>query len=206
MRFHGIEWGKRGIMMKGKKNKEHLPLRGFTLVEVLITVAILAVIMGVIGTLFISGVKSYGVSQNNSGLQNDTRLSMEIIQNELRYAKKFILVTADEATKPELQEVGYSYIYLHGGKITIRRYLGTPGQYKDMVLPGGYATDERVFSMKDSDPDEENVIIGIRLDGVLKETRYSLHTDMKLVNIDRLAAGDSGASPGETGLAVKYLK
>ena len=178
--------------------------RGFTLVEVLITVAILAVIMGVIGTLFVSGLKSFSLSQNNSGLQNDTRLSLEIIQNELRYAEKIFIV--DEAEASGHPEEGYSYIYQDEEKITVMKSINPGGGYETLVLPGLYETNQEVFKIIKEGVQGENLVMGISLNGILGDNRFTLRTDLKMVNIDVTSLEDFGEGSGVPGLAVKYLK
>jgi prepilin-type N-terminal cleavage/methylation domain-containing protein len=178
--------------------------RGFTLVEVLITVAILAVIMGVISTLFISGLKSFSLSQRNSDLQNDTRLSLEIIQNEIRYAEKIFIVDGAEAR--EHPEEGYSYIYLDEDKLKVMKFESLEEGYETMVLPGLYEKNQEVFEIIPHEVPAESLVLGVTLNARLDETSFALRTEMKMVNIDAEADEDFGQVPGAPGLAVKYLK
>lgn len=178
--------------------------RGFTLVEVLITVAILAVIMGVIGTLFVSGLKSFSLSQSNSDLQNDTRLSLEIIQNELRYAEKIFIVDGAEASGHP--EEGYSYIYLDEDKLTVMKFESLEEGYETMVLPGLYEKNQEVFEIIPDEVPAESLVMGIALNAKLDENSFTLRTEMKMVNIDADAEEDFGQVPGTSGLAVKYLR
>lgn len=178
-----------------KKKRYYVSYKGFTLVEVLITVAIIAVIMGVIGTLFVSGATTYNKGSKKAFVQNDTRLGMELIQNEVRYATELeIINTSEVGTDDE-----YSYIYFQDGKIKI---LNSINGIDDFTFPGLYKNQE-IFSKVDKH------LLKIDLSGIIRETEaddevFTLSTVINLLNIQ--SNKSEIVDIGETGnvKAIKY--
>lgn len=66
--------------------------KGVTLVELIIVVAIVGVIATVTANIFIFGNKSFDRSQDISSQQMDTRLVIQAISKELRYAEDIRLL------------------------------------------------------------------------------------------------------------------
>jgi len=67
--------------------------KGFTLVEVIIVLALLGIVGLIIGTIFSYGLRSYETSITQKEEQGDVRLVAEFITNEVR--NSFTLETCD---------------------------------------------------------------------------------------------------------------
>jgi prepilin-type N-terminal cleavage/methylation domain-containing protein len=60
--------------------------QGFTLVELLVTTAALAVVLAVVNTVFFSSNRMYAKTNRRADMQMDSRLGMSIMVRELRHA------------------------------------------------------------------------------------------------------------------------
>jgi len=191
-----------------KKNGKHTSYKGFTLVEVLITVAIVAIIMGVMGTLFFSGATTYNEGSKKAFVQNDTRLGMELIQNEVRYAKKMILVDASVIPDPNGSN-GMSYIKFEPtegtlGKIRIFSRNSDNG-FTEMTLPGEYSN-VPLFKVIDNE-DPTLALLGIKVVGSYQGSDFVLETTINLLNMTpNKGINDDVESPLLESYAIEYLK
>jgi type IV pilus assembly protein PilW len=68
--------------MKRDQNKA----RGFSLVELLIAIAISGIVLGAVSTLFIMQNKSYSVQEQVTEMQQNARAAMDIMTREIRMA------------------------------------------------------------------------------------------------------------------------
>jgi len=60
--------------------------RGFTLVELLVVIAVAGLLLAVVLSLLLSGFESFGLGSDRADRQSDIRLVESIIHNELRNA------------------------------------------------------------------------------------------------------------------------
>ncbi|MFH5836231.1 PilW family protein [Proteiniclasticum sp. C24MP] len=194
----------------GSKRKHKASSKGFTLVEVLITVAITAIIMGVIGTLFFSGASTYSTGSRKAFVQNDTRLGMELIQNEIRYARKLNLLengfdpeTAGEGN--DLSYISFQETEKDAGKIVIFKDNGD--DFHKVVLPGQYSKDS-FFGIADNDTENGKILLELHLSGLYNGSESVLTTSINLLNMSSSGTGinqDDAVLP-EQSLTIEYLK
>lgn len=191
-----------------KKNRKSTSYKGFTLVEVLITVAIVAIIMSVMGTLFFSGATTYNEGSRKAFVQNDTRLGMELIQNEVRYAKKMILVDANIV--PDLSaDNNMSYIKFEPTEGTLGEIKifsrNSEGGFNEMTLPGQYSKVPLFKVIYSEDP--ELTLLGIQVVGSYRGSDFTLETSINLLNINSSESiNNEIESPLQESYAIKYLK
>lgn len=62
--------------------------KGITLIELIITIAIMAIVIQTIYSIFFVGNKSFNISKNKGFAQQEARIAMDIINKELRTAKE----------------------------------------------------------------------------------------------------------------------
>lgn len=157
-------------------NKWRKSRKGFTLVEVLITLSIMAIVMTVILTLFNSGTKSMSVGQTKASLQSDLRLSLEMMQNEVRYARDLTLIKMDQ--EPTFSDADDRYLYFYEGKITLSVYDQIEKKVVTTVFPGNYENmDIFVYS------EDQGSVLGLQLKSQDGDLDYELTTKVKLLNM-----------------------
>ena len=184
--------------------------KGFTLVEVLITVAITAIIMGVIATLFYSGATTYSSGSRKAFVQNDTRLGMEMLQNEVRYAIKLNIRPSgfdpeSDAPETDLSYISYEEIENNIGKIVI--YRNTGDGFDTMTLPGKYSGDS-FFRMASNDTENGKIILELHLKGLYEGSELSLTTSINLLNMSASGTGINHEedTPLDKSRVIEYLK
>lgn len=62
--------------------------KGITLIELIITLAIMAIAIQIIYSLFFVGNKSFNISKNKGFAQQEARIAFDLINTELRLAKE----------------------------------------------------------------------------------------------------------------------
>ncbi len=80
---------------------------GFTLLELIVALAIFGLVVATIVSLQIYGLRGFNAGTNQSDLQNDLRIVANQISKEVRYAENFQIYTAVPAFDNQ-----YKYIYL----------------------------------------------------------------------------------------------
>jgi prepilin-type N-terminal cleavage/methylation domain-containing protein len=75
-----------GFEPVGHRMRSMLKEHGFTLVELLVTTAALAVVLAVVNTVFFSSNRMYAKTNERASIQMDSRLGMSIMVRELRHA------------------------------------------------------------------------------------------------------------------------
>ncbi|GAB6182082.1 hypothetical protein JCM14036_34010 [Desulfotomaculum defluvii] len=168
-------------------NKGALPIssglkeeRGLTLVELLITLAILSIVLAV-GYLFNFYVnKSYTVSSNQSEVQFCVRMASESIENMVRGASEIMI--SQDVTSAEGKEV----IYIEEG--TMMHYQdGLPP--KDIL--DGYSQDVNLSITFNK---IENGILGYTISGKINEEHpYVMTKEVRTLKISEIV-GNSGNS------------
>jgi len=83
--------------------------QGFTLIEVLATVAIVGLLLSAMYSFVIMSNKMYHSGSDKNDLHYDLRIASEKITREVRFAKSLELL---DSWNPEDAEPGYRYIYI----------------------------------------------------------------------------------------------
>lgn len=105
-----------GICMKNNLIRNN---KGITLVELLISLSIAIVILGLIFSLFFFGNTTYssGTTQNN--IQTDLRLASDIIRDNVRYASDLTVINTDGTGL----DANLNYVYLSSDSQSIKLKL-----------------------------------------------------------------------------------
>lgn len=106
---------------------------GFTLVEMLVYIAIVSIVAGVLTTILISNLQVYDKSQARQNVLNNAYDALRIISEEIKYAKSIYTLTsvlANDAGQlslettlnpPAGEAVGYVDYYMDNGRIYEKR-------------------------------------------------------------------------------------
>ncbi len=109
-------------------------LRGFTLTELMVTIAVSSMVVGGVILSHITGLKMYEIAKAKLGITDDTRLAVSLLVNEVRTGKtirvgratNFTTLSFTPATDGSLQEGNAVQIYPTSGSTPcIQYYLNT---------------------------------------------------------------------------------
>lgn len=95
--------------------------KGFTLIELVVVIAIAVIFMGLVLSLFLSQNKSFNLVQDSTELQNETRLVLTNLEDDIKVAEnreinitmspvELILYKYEKKISPTATEL-YGYIY-----------------------------------------------------------------------------------------------
>ncbi|WP_426349769.1 PilW family protein [Alloiococcus sp. CFN-8] len=92
-------------------------VKGFTLIELILALAIMSIVMLIVLPFFLSNYRSLNVTSSKSQLQHDAQMINELISKKLMEANKILIVedTNDVDVTESIEEKSISYIkYLNG--------------------------------------------------------------------------------------------
>jgi len=172
-------------------NRRILNKRGVTLVELILTLALAAIVIPLIYSILVFGIRTFNLSSDQTSLQQGTRAQADYIVREIRRAK-------DISSSPDKFEGQPYYSFL----------LRTEGGIKSLVQQrweGGLVTKEKVVG-SDLDnlwflPHEKSGILGLKIENKLSKQDYSLEVEVLLDNIK-----EKINIPGEGITAIYYTK
>ena len=159
--------------------------KAFTLIELIIFLALLGVVLAIGYRLFFFGQRAFAVGSDQFQLQSEIRKAGDFIIDEVRNATEIDIINT-----PFFAQTGYGYIYLHDSKI-VYEYSGGTRDITDSLLK-----DEDVFSIR-KDSDNRNFLC-IDMTGTLNGNSYNLSTEILLKNV-------VNKSP-QSGKVIKYKK
>ena len=158
--------------------------KGFTLVELIIFLALLGVVLAIGYRIFFFGQRAFAVGSDQFQLQSEIRKAGDFIIDEVRNATEIDIINT-----PFFAQTGYGYIYLHDSKI-VYEYSGGTRDITDSLLK-----DEDVFSIRNSG---NRNFLCIDMTGTLNGNSYNLSTEILLKNV-------VNKSP-QSGKVIKYKK
>lgn len=152
--------------------------KGLTLLEVVITIAIFAIVMSTIFSLNLFGLRSFTTTNVTAENQFEVRMPTDFIAKKIRYADKIkILNDIDPTPTP-----GSHQIYLESGKLVYREY----GSFGTII--GTADVDDYTFTVEKSSRGSNIINYTIGKSGTDK---YDLETEVIALNLDESISGDS---------------
>ena len=176
---------------------------GFTLVELIIVIAILSLVTIGAFMLYSFGQNSFGIGTKQYDLQSTIRLASSVLRNDLKYATDVeILDTYDYNDFLDIENpyYGSNYIFLEknneGKGISVRHYMFDPMSYTYTIeeivpQPTNKATIDLIFSQKGDN------VIDVSMVGVLESEDFTLDSSIEIMN------RHTGTLVG-TGNAIRY--
>lgn len=170
--------------------------RGITLIELIVTIAILGIVITAIFSFFDFGNKVFYKVGDQFNTQSNNRLAMTNITQDIQYATEMELLTSIPTTADMIASEAseYYYLYLNGDKI----YIYDDTCYTSdtpKVVSGQVVTANSSFSRNGSN-------LTIQLESIVKNQEYTLDSTIKIPNIDLKSASITGATTGAK--AIKY--
>lgn len=167
--------------------------KGLTLIELIVTMAIAFILLGISFSVLNIGVKSQERAIENYDIQADIRYAIEIINNTIRYSSVTFAVTSNEFS-PVIDDGDisglakpWSYIGLSpdGNSITHYKFIddGLQGYYKAETLVD--SSDDLTFKIQFNKEDNtnENKILRYILEGYRNDNRlFNQTTEVNALN------------------------
>lgn len=119
---------------EGKKHEQRKSLRAFTLIEMLVSIAIFSILIGAVSGIFISGIRQQRITLITQTLLDQTSYALEYMSRALRMARKELSTPAICLTT---QGRGFNY-EVHDGGMRIR-FINTleRNDCQEFFLEGG---------------------------------------------------------------------
>jgi prepilin-type N-terminal cleavage/methylation domain-containing protein len=169
--------------------------KGFTLVELMVVLALLGIVLG-LGYMFLNfGVMSFNRGERHAIAQQAARITSVYITNELRFAREIEINPVEET-----MESGYRYFYLSENNSII--FHDESGN--EIILADSAADDMDYSIYFTSNIPDDVVIFDIEADGGF----YSLNSRVQALNIELYRTysmeGQMIKLNGEGGSVLKY--
>ncbi|MDW7656058.1 MAG: Ig-like domain-containing protein [Bacillota bacterium] len=154
---------------------------GFTLVELIVTIAILSVVLATIYSLFQFGSRSFSLSRDNAESQFEVRMPTDFIAKNIRFADTLEIITAVPASNPT--NPNEYYVYLDNGQLLYKDNNGT------VIIPGTESRTDFTFAVNRKINTSNVVTLAIGKTGT---NIFDLVTDVTALNLTQNIAGTSG--------------
>lgn len=180
--------------------------KGFTLVELIVVIAILGIVSMAVVTVFSYTLNSFRISDLRSKEQYEARSAMDLVKKEISVASIVKLRETIPATKP--QEAGYGYCYYDS--VTHRLVLHTPeGTNYFLISNLPETTSISVLFSPISVNDEGTIFNTVNLNWKIGE--YLLSTNVYIQNgIDKKSSNVTDnftlGNTAEIGVYLEYIK
>lgn len=126
-----------GMVYMMKNNTKHTCQNGFTLIEVMVALAIFAVVSLAIGTLLIQSIRSNTIIWGALQSQNDARRVLESVVNDVRKAEPSSIGSYPIASASSTEFTFFANRDTDSGKERIRYFLNGTTMQKGIIEPGG---------------------------------------------------------------------
>jgi prepilin-type N-terminal cleavage/methylation domain-containing protein len=163
--------------------------KGFTLVELIVTLVILSIVLAAAFSFFIFGNKTYNRGINQYSVQSNIRLASDYITKEIRYATQIEVLPFDSSIEDIINnplanmDAYENYIVYHDEKIKrVSRYM-SDSYY---IGSGGNLN----FSSSSGE------ILNVHIDGIDNGQAYDIDSEISPLNLDissstiNVASGD----------------
>lgn len=142
--------------------------KGFTLMEVIITIALLGIILSVLYNILFFQIKTFSMSDKKSVAQSDVRYISDFIANEVRYATNIEILQA----MPSTPDVNYKYLYVNNDEVYYKGYGTFPAKKLNIE------DRKPSYNLSFSADDESIVNFALEAD----DEKFKLESSINLIN------------------------
>ncbi len=169
--------------------------RGLTLVEVVVALAVLLLALPLMLSLFSLGSRTFGAGEVQSNLQQNTRLMVDFISREMRFAHEVQVLGEEFEFHPQC-----SHLYIRDGSVIYQ----PPEPAEEQVLLEAISS-EVTFSLAFAEGDGGEDMLLMRVTGVQGEAEYSVTTEILLLNAPGITFDPEGEIAEGVGVGVRYV-
>lgn len=98
--------------------------KGFTLIEIVITIVIIGILAGLAAVIILQGVRAYSTEQSRSDVHYQARLAMERMAREIRIIRSPAAITVSTATNLRFTDVNGAVLGFQWINPTVYRWNG----------------------------------------------------------------------------------
>jgi prepilin-type N-terminal cleavage/methylation domain-containing protein len=177
--------------------KKAEPYKGFTLIELIVTLAIITLVMSGVFSLLLFNQKVYGKGSSQYDIQSNMRLAASSISQELRYATQIEILDSSAAVPatPDAMDANEGYIYYDSSNGTISKLSKT----SPFSIEIGKASGSGITFSHEAD----SSTVMFNIDAKDKDKNYSLSTKTLCLNLQLEGSAVSGVLSGN---AAHYFK
>lgn len=172
--------------MKTNKNIFCDIKHGFTLIELVVTLAILGIVLTTIFSVNLFGIRTFAQSSDKAVQQFEVRMPTDFIAKKARYANQMEILTSVPTSTPP----GAHEIFLDNGQIKYREYGS------DSSIVGTQGVTDYTLTMQRKSTASNVLQFTIGKSGTDK---YDLITDVIVLNI-----GSLGISGNQQGIGIRF--
>jgi prepilin-type N-terminal cleavage/methylation domain-containing protein len=162
-------------------NPQYRKCNGFTLIEIIITMAILSIVATAIFSLFLYNTNVFQSSTAQSNAQSDARIAIDYITRETKYATDLTIISVATSkieilNKTLYNNKHYNYIYVDNGVINQVIYNNTTSQYTTKSILNSLSSNGTSFTKTD------NSTLGIKIVGKDGTKTFTIASNIVLIN------------------------
>ena len=171
--------------------------RGFTLVEVIVALAILGIVVSTAFSFMGFSRRTLSVSNSQYDIQNDIRLASSYISSETRFATELSIVPYSDVSSGMNSHIAqYSYFYINDGALNQAKYINS-ATYEEHTYGSTISSELNKSFFQSVGTDTLRIMLTAESDG----NSYDVITDINLENF--LLSGQTIAGQSKD-LAIRY--
>lgn len=173
--------------------------KGFTLIELIITIAIFSIVILVIFSMFLFENKVFKFSSEQFNAQSDVRFGIDSINKKIRYATELTILKDLPVSIPKGDD--NNYIYFKDGTVNFSIYDASKNTRTNTLIGSTISSSSSYFKKIN------NTTIQINLTGTDNTNTYSLNSKIILKNFliaNPIKNINLGEGVIDRGSAVKY--
>lgn len=174
--------------------KKILNFKGYTLIELITSLAIFSIVMMLVFSLYTYSIKAYNNTKNRYQSQSNDRYAIDITINRIRNATMLEIIDVNTAKAQVAQNLNFSYLYIENGNLYF--FIRNSSVYDQFSY--SYNLDVSTSSAFTKNGDYS---LGILLKSITQNQSYSSNTKITLSNMKIR----NTAITGNQGDAIKFL-
>jgi prepilin-type N-terminal cleavage/methylation domain len=178
--------------------------KGFTLIELIIVIALLGIVLEAIFFLFDFGNKTYASSSNKYDIQSSIRLANDFIQSQVRYATN-VEISSDPVPDQSSIPQFVNYVYYNSSDKVIE-YVNRYNKKTFKICPSDESSSSTSIKFTSPSPDYNE--LGTTISATYRGQSYNLGTNLMVMNLNMgtgiIAGTPSGSPPSINGNVLKF--
>lgn len=158
---------------------------GFTLIELIIAMAFLAVIITLAGTIMVFSNKAQAVVSKEFQIQSDMRIATEILNQEIRYSSAVFMMNENQYKNSSDIKSEWNYVVLSDDKKEVKHYLWDASSGTHKITSLVKAQDHLIFGLNFNGVNSDSKLVHFKLDGFSEGSstaKISVSTTLNAIN------------------------